>query len=60
MLTEAKSPNRFSDTPCEKPQGDRVEHANLERPGAAAHPRAAFAGTADWAGYTNRATQWRH
>jgi hypothetical protein len=58
MLTEAKSPNRFSDTPCEKPQGDRVEHANLERPGAQAHPRAA-AVRGDWSQYAQRGAQWR-
>lgn len=58
MLTEAKNPNRYDDAPREKPQGDRVEHANLERPGAAAHPRASFAGTRDWSDYA-RAPQWR-
>ena len=46
MLTESKMPNKISDAPREKPQGDRVEHANLERPGAAAHPRAR--GGRDW------------
>jgi hypothetical protein len=40
MLTESKTPNKIADAPRDKPQGDRVEHANLERPGAAAHPRA--------------------
>jgi hypothetical protein len=55
MLTESKSPNKFSDTPREKPQGDKVEHANLERPGAQAHPRARCG---DWARYT-RPAQWR-
>ena len=51
MLTEAKTPNKFIDTPRDKPQGDRVEHANLERPGAQAHPRAA---RGDWSQYANR------
>ena len=55
MLTESKSPNKFSDFPRDKPQGDKVEHANLERPGAQAHPRARCA---DWARYT-RPAQWR-
>ena len=42
MFKEPKSPNRFSDTdtPRDKPMGERTEHANLERPGAQAHPRA--------------------
>ncbi len=40
MYREPKSPNRFTDTPRDKPMGDRTEHANLERPGAQAHPRA--------------------
>ena len=57
MLTEAKSPNKFVDAPRDKPQGDRVEHANLERPGAQAHPRAR--GTRDWSHYAQRATAWR-
>lgn len=57
MFTEIKSPNRFNDTPREKPQGDRVEHANLERPGAQAHPRASVA--RDWSHYVNRGSQWR-
>ena len=59
MLTEAKNPNRYTDTPREKPQGDRVEHANLERPGAAAHPRASIVRRGDWSLYAQRSTQWR-
>jgi len=55
MLTESKSPNKFSDAPRDKPQGDQVEHANLERPGAQAHPRARGA---DWSHYT-RPAPWR-
>jgi len=43
MYKEAKSTNRHNDTPRDKPQAERVEHANLDRPGAQAHPRA-FAG----------------
>ncbi|MGZ5180324.1 MAG: hypothetical protein ACXWC6_02380 [Ramlibacter sp.] len=57
MLTESKSPNKFSDEPRDKPQGDRVEHANLERPGAQAHPRAR--GTGDWSRYMHRTAVWR-
>ena len=56
MLTESKSPNKVSDTPRDKPQGDRVEHANLERPGAASHPRMRGA---DWSHYVNRTSGWR-
>lgn len=44
MFKEPKSINRFSDTPRDKPQAERTEHANLERPGAQAHPKAA----GDW------------
>lgn len=40
MHKEPKSPNRSSDTPRDKPMSERTEHANLERPGAQAHPRA--------------------
>ncbi|HSV45226.1 MAG TPA: hypothetical protein VLJ58_05490 [Ramlibacter sp.] len=41
MITEIKSPNRFADAPRDKPQTDRAsDHANLERPGAQAHPKA--------------------
>jgi hypothetical protein len=38
MPTETKTPNRFSDTPRDKPVTERTEHANLDRPGAQAHP----------------------
>ena len=41
MSTEPKTQNRYSDTPRDKPLAERTEHANLERPGAQAHPRAA-------------------
>lgn len=40
MDKEPKTLNRFGDTPRDKPQAERVEHANLERPGAQAHPKA--------------------
>jgi hypothetical protein len=40
MYKESKSSNRYNDTPRDKPQAERVEHANLERPGAQAHPKA--------------------
>jgi hypothetical protein len=44
MYKEAKSTNRYNDTPRDKPQAERVEHANLDRPGAQAHPKAAVGG----------------
>ena len=40
MYKEGKSSNRYNDTPRDKPQAERVEHGNLERPGAQAHPKA--------------------
>lgn len=40
MYKEPKSTNRYNDTPRDKPQAERVEHGNLERPGAQAHPKA--------------------
>jgi hypothetical protein len=40
MYKEPKSTNRYNDTPRDKPQAEHVEHANLERPGAQAHPKA--------------------
>lgn len=40
MYREAKSANRYHDTPRDKPHAERVEHGNLERPGAQAHPQA--------------------
>jgi hypothetical protein len=38
MVKEFKSPNRQVDTPHDKPRTERTEHANLDRPGAKAHP----------------------
>lgn len=40
MSQDTKSNNRHVETPRDKPVSDRTEHANLERPGAQAHPRA--------------------
>ncbi|MDB5752679.1 MAG: hypothetical protein JWP65_3100 [Ramlibacter sp.] len=42
MYKEPKSSNRYNDTPRDKPHAERVEHANLERPGAQAHPKAGW------------------
>ena len=53
MFKEPKTSNRFQDTPRDKPYAERVEHANLERPGAAAHPKAA-----GWR-MTDYAAAWR-
>jgi hypothetical protein len=54
MSKEPKTPNRYAETPRDKPMGERTEHANLERPGAQAHPRAARG----W-NYTDPVTAWR-
>jgi hypothetical protein len=51
MSNETKTSNRFADVPRDKPQVDRVEHANLDRPGAQAHPRAARSTGGDWSRY---------
>jgi hypothetical protein len=40
MSSDTKSTNRYIETPRDKPVSERTEHANLERPGAQAHPRA--------------------
>ncbi|HYF21445.1 MAG TPA: hypothetical protein VEA40_26515 [Ramlibacter sp.] len=55
MSTEPKTQNRFSDTPRDKPFAERTEHANLERPGAQAHPRAAR----NWSDYVDPVAAWR-
>ena len=56
MNREQKIPNRFSDAPRDRPHREGCEHANLERPGAQAHPRAV--------GWQHRvaspAAAWRH
>ena len=49
MLKEPKTTNRYQDTPRDKPQAERVEHANLERPGAQAHPKFAGFSRVDYA-----------
>jgi hypothetical protein len=54
MPTEPKTPNQFADTPRDKPVTERTEHANLERPGAQAHPRAR-----GWSHAAPRAKGWR-
>ena len=55
MNREQKISNRFSDLPCDRPHREGCEHANLERPGAQAHPRAR-----GWnRPITDRATPWR-
>lgn len=54
MFREPKSTNRYNDTPRDKPQAERVEHANLERPGAQAHPRAQ-----GWSHWHDPAAGWQ-
>jgi len=55
MNREQKPSNRFSDMPRDRPCREGCEHANLDRPGAMAHPRAGlWQRTA-----TNRSTAWR-
>jgi len=54
MTTEPKSPNQFTDTPRDKPVSERTEHANLERPGAQAHPCAR-----GWCHASHLITAWR-
>jgi len=55
MANDSKKQERWSDTPREKPITERTEHANLDRPGAQAHPRAAR----EWRQYIEPATAWR-
>ena len=55
MATEPKTQNRFADTPRDKPVSERTEHANLERPGAQAHPKAARS----WTDCVDPAAAWR-
>jgi hypothetical protein len=54
MSKEPKSPNRFCETPRDKPMGERTEHANLERPGAQSHPCAR-----GWHQIPDPVTAWR-
>lgn len=63
-LQTLKPPRQPIDVPRDKPQVDRVEHANLERPGAVLHPRARgwaeHARAADWKSYAKASTpRWR-
>ncbi|MBI2768256.1 MAG: hypothetical protein HYX47_01425 [Burkholderiales bacterium] len=54
MNRENKTTNRFADGPRDRPHREGCEHANLERPGAQAHPRAA-----GWARALARPAGWR-
>jgi hypothetical protein len=56
MPAETKSPNRFPETPRDKPVTEHTEHANLERPGAKAHPRACACG---WDHFRDPVMAWR-
>lgn len=40
MAIEPRNPQRDMEAPRDKPVTERTEHANLDRPGAQAHPRA--------------------
>jgi hypothetical protein len=55
MRKEKKSSHKFIDTPRDKPVSERTEHANLDRPGAQAHPRAARG----WNSYADPIAAWR-
>jgi hypothetical protein len=55
MATNSKHQERWSDTPRDKPVTERTEHANLDRPGAQAHPRAAHG----WRHHVDPVAAWR-
>jgi len=55
MANDSKKQERCGDTPREKPVTEHTEHANLDRPGAQAHPRAAR----EWREYMHPAKAWR-
>ena len=40
MNQDHKTSDRSTDVPRDRPHRESCEHANLERPGAQAHPRA--------------------
>lgn len=54
MSTDTKSNHRHVETPRDKPVSERTEHANLERPGAKAHPSAR-----GWSHLADPVTAWR-
>ena len=54
MTREPKTPQRFTELPRDKPMGERTEHANLDRPGAQAHPVAR-----GWTHFANPAAGWK-
>jgi hypothetical protein len=55
MATDSKNQERNTDTPRDKPITERTEHANLDRPGAQAHQRAAR----QWRDYVDPVAAWR-
>jgi len=55
MATDTKNQDRWNETPRDKPITERTEHANLDRPGAQAHPRAAR----EWRDYAHPVSAWR-
>lgn len=54
MSQDTKSSHRHVETPRDKPVSERTEHANLERPGAKAHPSAR-----GWSGLADPVRAWR-
>lgn len=54
MSPDTKSTHRYVETPRDKPVSERTEHANLERPGAKAHPIAR-----GWHHLSNPVMAWR-
>jgi hypothetical protein len=54
MSLEPKTQNRVNETPRDKPVSERTEHANHERPGAQAHPRAR-----GWSHLSDPVMAWR-
>jgi len=55
MATDTKNQDRWNETPRDKPITERTEHANLDRPGAQAHPRA----RRGWDHCVDPVTAWR-
>ena len=59
MNRSEKISKRFSDLPHDRPHREGCEHANMERPGARAHPRAAIWNRPSTGHTTGKTTGWR-
>ena len=59
MNRSEKISKRFSDLPHDRPHREGCEHANMERPGARAHPRAANWSRLSTGQTTGKTTGWR-